>query len=281
MIIDVQFESTDTEFDCDFGEVTNISDGGYERGLVEGEKVGYEKGSAEGYNKGYVEGHTAGQISEYDRFWDSFQQNGERADYQYCFCGYAWDDANFKPKYKFRNKGSRNGFMYMFFQSKGGITKLTPDMFDMEQSDVWYGNYMFQHATIKEVEIVLTNCISTGRMFQDFKGESLIIHKWTSDKTYDSSFIGCINLKHLRWIDSEIGQQPRVFDLSACTLLEAESIRNTISVLSDTASGSTIKFSLTAVNNAFETAEGLADGSTSAEWLDLIATKPNWTISLA
>ena len=51
--------------------------------------------------------------------------------------------------------------------------------------------------------------------------------------------------------------------------------------LTDTASGKTITFSKTAVNKAFETSAGANDGSTSAEWLALVGTKPNWTISLA
>ena len=43
--------------------------------------------------------YEAGQQSEYDRFWDLFQQNGARDDYAYGFSGAGWNDENFKPKY--------------------------------------------------------------------------------------------------------------------------------------------------------------------------------------
>lgn len=64
-------------------------------------------------------------------------------------------------------------------------------------------------------------------------------------------------------------------------LLSKESIISLINALSATTTGRKVTLSKTAVNNAFETSEGAADGSTSAEWLELIATKSNWTISLS
>ena len=63
-------------------------------------EIGYEKGKAEGgnteeaYNQGFVEGKQA----EYDKFWDAFQQNGERAYYYYAFA-YQWNDECYNPKY--------------------------------------------------------------------------------------------------------------------------------------------------------------------------------------
>ena len=52
--------------------------------------------------------------------------------------------------------------------------------------------------------------------------------------------------------------------------LNKESIKKVIGILSTTTSGLTVTLSKTAVNNAF----------TDAEWNTLIATKPNWNISL-
>ena len=68
-------------------------------------------------------------------------------------------------------------------------------------------------------------------------------------------------------------------NLGDCPLI-AESIQSCVNTLSDTATDKTVTFKLSAVNTAFETAEGLADGSESQEWLNLIATKENWTFSL-
>lgn len=69
-------------------------------------------------------------------------------------------------------------------------------------------------------------------------------------------------------------------DLSEAPVLSAASIENVISCLSGSTSGLTLTLSAAAVNAAFETAEGAGDGSQSAAWAALIATKSNWTISL-
>ena len=69
-------------------------------------------------------------------------------------------------------------------------------------------------------------------------------------------------------------------DLSEAPVLSAASMENVISCLSGSASGLTLTLSAAAVNAAFETAEGAGDGSQSAAWAALIATKANWTISL-
>lgn len=63
-------------------------------------------------------------------------------------------------------------------------------------------------------------------------------------------------------------------------LLSKDSIQSLLPCLSGTVSGKTLSLSLQAVDTAFETAEGAADGSNSAEWTALVDSKPNWTISL-
>ena len=62
--------------------------------------------------------------------------------------------------------------------------------------------------------------------------------------------------------------------------LSKESIINVIECLDESVTGQLITFSLTAVNNAFETSEGAKDGSTSSEWTTLVESRPNWTINL-
>lgn len=60
MKMNVTFQETDQSFKPDFGEVHNISDGGYERGYAAGHEVGstegYAQGHAEGYDSGYEQG---------------------------------------------------------------------------------------------------------------------------------------------------------------------------------------------------------------------------------
>lgn len=54
----VKFSETDQSLKVKFGEVCNVSDGGYERGLEEG----YTKGEADGHAAGYAEGYAEGEI---------------------------------------------------------------------------------------------------------------------------------------------------------------------------------------------------------------------------
>ena len=237
------------------------------------------------YQAGYAKGAAEGGDSYYDTFWDEYQQNGERGDYKYAFGGTGWNDKTFKPKYKFINTNGPYGFTYMFQNHSGGITKITRDLFDLTRGNRWYSVYMFQNANINTVELDFTNCSSTQRVFQGFLGENITVYNWTSGYTYDGCFYSCANLKHLRWVNSTIGKQPRVFDLYSSTLLDKESIRQTIGILSDTATGSTLGLSLTAVSNAFELEKDSETGEFIPsdkldEWNALIATKPNWTISL-
>ena len=70
-------------------------------------------------------------------------------------------------------------------------------------------------------------------------------------------------------------------DLTPCNKLSKASITSVINALSDTTNALKVQLSKTAVNNAFETSGGVADGSTSEEWTTLIATKANWTIALS
>lgn len=52
----VKFSESNQNFKPQFGEVHNISDGGYERGYAKG----YEVGNADGYTKGHAEGYADG-----------------------------------------------------------------------------------------------------------------------------------------------------------------------------------------------------------------------------
>ena len=78
--------------------------------------------------------------------------------------------------------------------------------------------------------------------------------------------MGCIELRNITF-SGTIGKD---IDFQKSTKLTKASIESIINALSSTASGVTVTFSQIAVNNAFST----------DEWNALIATKPNWTISL-
>lgn len=65
----VKFEESKQTFVAKFGEVQNLSDGGYERGYAagyeEGNTEGYTKGHTEGVEQGYADGYEVGEASRY------------------------------------------------------------------------------------------------------------------------------------------------------------------------------------------------------------------------
>ena len=68
--------------------------------------------------------------------------------------------------------------------------------------------------------------------------------------------------------------------LGDCYLLSKRSIKNVIGILADDTEGLSITFATNAIKKSFETYKDAWDGLTSKEWLDLVASKPNWTIIL-
>ena len=87
-----------------------------------------------------------------------------------------------------------------------------------------------------------------------------------SARAFTNTFKGCTALVEVRF-EGEIGNNISFAD---SPLFSKESVESIISHLYDSASGKTATFH-SAVRNKF----------TDAEWNALIATKPNWTISLA
>ncbi len=47
----------------------------------------------------YNAGENAGKQAAYDEFWDLYQDNGNRVDYERMFSGDGWEEKTFKPKY--------------------------------------------------------------------------------------------------------------------------------------------------------------------------------------
>lgn len=67
MKLDLNFTENNKEFKLDFGQIQDLSDGGYERGYSKG----YNDGKAVGYAAGYEEGFEAGNsFTEVSQEWE-------------------------------------------------------------------------------------------------------------------------------------------------------------------------------------------------------------------
>ena len=64
--------------------------------------------------------YEAGKQAEYDRFWDSLQNSGNRTHYQYGFAGIGWNPTTLNPKYKVAPLNEQQGCSYIFSQCNRG-----------------------------------------------------------------------------------------------------------------------------------------------------------------
>lgn len=65
----------------------------------------YEAGKAQG---GGNDRYNEGVQAEYDRFWNAYQDNGQRIQYNYAFAGHGWDDDSYNPKYPIKARNVVN-----------------------------------------------------------------------------------------------------------------------------------------------------------------------------
>ena len=223
-----------------------------------------------------AEGVEAGKKSEYDAFWDSYQQNGNRIQYFKAFAGYGWNDTTFKPKYSIIPEEASELFIwgrfsdiYAWMDFKGLV---------LDFSNCISGDHAFGYCTVEHLRVL--DFSKFNRHYYTFFNAARVrtIEKLcvVASQTFQNVFWGCNALVNLT-IEGTIGQNG--FNASWSPLNKA-SLTSVVNALSSTTTGLTVTLRLDAVNTAFETSAGAADGSTSEEWLALAATKPNWTINL-
>ena len=223
-----------------------------------------------GWNNGEFEaGKAEGAQEEYDRFWDTYQNYGNRTEYTYVFAGVGWTQDLFKPKYDIIPTIQQGMFSY----SK--IVDIRPQTIgvNVDFSRCTNFQYLCRYSTIKYIGVVDCSRAIAGDFIFNFAENLVSVEKiiMPENMTWagfaDKSFENAKKLEHIR-IEGVIR---RSTNLSWSVVLKKESITSIVQALSDTAEGQTITFSQTAKEAAF----------TDAEWAVLIGTKPNWTFSLA
>lgn len=248
---------------------------GYERGHDEGGEYHY----SEGYNSGLNNGLMEGKQAEYDAFWDAYQYNhGAAQKYEYTFSNFGWNDETFKPKYDIIMDAGYSGTSAFLDCKVSNIAEaLEKQGVRLDTTLCGYASSMFQNTKTKRLpELNLTHTMDYNEdyglymTFRDSLVETIDKLIVAENLKYNYTFQFCTKLKNIVF-EGVIGQ---AINFQWSTLLSHDSIVSVINALSTTASGQTATFSKTAVNNAF------TGGSTGSEWQTLIATKPNWTISL-
>ncbi len=236
---------------------------------------------ADGYDNGFEDGKKA----EYDAFWDAIQENGTRTDYFFGFAGRIWQK-DFRPKYSIRPINASYAFGYWesssnFFIDLVDLCKKLNIEVDFSQAtsvgSAFASNTVFTHIGVVDVRKAPNINGLFGYSYYLHTIDKLILKPDGSTAFNGSTFLSCTRLENII-VEGVIGKSG--FEMQWSTLLSKTSITSIINALSTTTSGLSITLSKTAVDSAFATTMGGTDGSTSAEWTALIATRSNWTISL-
>lgn len=239
---------------------------GYKNGYNTGSQHGHQEGFAEGWQQGLDEGVNIGKSQQYDEFWDIFQQNGNRTYYSHAFRSSEWTEKILKPKYPM--KPAYAAYMFHSCLYSGDLT----DNMQLDFSNCGNFSYIFAYASLithigKFDTRMATELIAAFQNASGIVTIDKIILKDDGSQVVTNMFLACSALVNVE-IEGKFGNN---ISFSDSTKLSKASITSVINALSSTTSGKTLTLSATAKNNAF----------TDSEWSALIATKTNWTISLA
>lgn len=227
----------------------------------------------------YNEGLEEGRKTEYDRFWDAYQQNGNRTSYFCAFAGSCWTPETFKPKYPIKivettssQTNAKRMFQYFARGQKGttGATActLTPDIVDF--SECRNPADTFANAWFDEVTVDFGNATSLSGTFAGGDGgggiSKINIRVTEKATSFSNAFNYASTLKDLIFTDDSVIAAS--IDVKRSPLSKA-SFKSIAKALSPNVTA-TLSVQKTAVETEFPD---------RAEWDALFANKPNWTIT--
>ena len=217
-------------------------------------------------------GISSGGRSINDCWWDCVTNNNAKRDYAYAFYGTDFSKVSgFNPPYTLKPSNMADVFYYA-----RGITKIKKE--HINWTDNASLNYAFANCydleEVEEIEIsshhmwLFANCSKLHTIGNLILREGCLFNS-------NSPFANCNALENI----TLTGVILNSVSFQWSPLLTIESIENIISVLSDDVTGQTLtlnKAAKTAYYNAHSTEYANADEA----WNTLVATKPNWMISL-
>lgn len=208
----------------------------------------------------------AGKKSEYDAFWDTYQSNGTRKNYNSAFAGDGWKQAVFKPKYTIRPTNARN----MFYQSNVTDTTLTGKLDLSAVTEI--SDFIAWSSVTKVPAIDLSNLISWADVYTNgtalVTAGNLTFPSTPLSQSVSTMFRQCVALENIT-ITGTI--QNTGLDLHWSTKLTTESITSILTALSKdssvaTGKSATFPTAAQAKIQADTTAKGQYDAAIAAGW---------------
>lgn len=229
--------------------------------------------------------YAAGKKSEYDTFWDSFQNNGNRTSYSFAFAedsNYSFWSKGFTPKYPIKLVYSGYGSKYLFyyfgynthtaidlsdFMKKNNITFYC-NLYNLPSTDyIPIGEHTFRYSYFSHLPKLLVYYALDYTFYGCSKLVTIDELRFNgSANTSYYPFTNCNLLENVNFTGTLKGNG---MNLSSSTKLTHDSIMSLINILYDYSSTTTKKvLTLGTTNLAKLTADEKA-----------IATAKNWTLS--
>lgn len=212
------------------------------------------------------------QKSQYDKFWDTLQQKGNRKDYEGAFGG--WHEDIFIPKYDI--KPTEASYMFRGFANEIDMVEhlkklgITLDFSNCQS----FSNFLLW-SQIKRLGIIDSRASNNITFYVALKLQTIDLLIIKDDGSTSMNFQDCNSLKQIV-IQGVIGKN---LNMQWCPLSK-DSIISVVNALSQTTSNLTVTFKKTAVNNAFginvDNPSTYPEGS---EFYSLRNSKSNWTFS--
>ena len=226
-----------------------------------------------------------GKKDEYDKFWDVYQNGGNRTNYASAFSQGGFNFRNFYPKYDINIVGSGALAFYNWKNygetfARGSLKQRLEECgVNLNTSQATNLTNCFAYGVFTEIPTVdLSNVTSADNIFG---------YNYSSLKTIEKIIMSEDTVISDSWFHSVGGLENLViegtiaknnFNVQWCTKLSSASIVSIIEALSETTSGLTVTLSQTAVNNMVFPIVG--NKGTYNSWTELEQSKTNWTISL-
>lgn len=166
----------------------------------------------------------------YDVFWDTYQQNGLRTNYDRSFAGTGWTKALFEPKYKII---PTQGALYMAFAFTS-ISRIDETVLDLTNISVLELSFYGSNGRGKSLEHCEIDIPNVRRLQNTFQGntaiETVVIKQLSPECVIDNyTFYQCTSLKNLQ-LTGAVGKN---LNLSTCPNLTDESVASVLEALAD------------------------------------------------
>lgn len=233
---------------------------------------------AQNVAKVYKAGQDNGMQTEYDKFWDSYQDNGNRGYYYMGFAGYGWTDETFKPKYDI--KGNAHSSMFYNARITDLVKILEESGITLDSSSCTDISSMFAYSTITHAPVVSAKAVwsinNANNVFNNatklISVEKFIFVQTGVKKTctYTNIFNNCTSLRDIEFE----GEVYRSLDLTASPL-SVDSMKSLISCLGDYSTENTGVYTIGFSETCWAALEADSTAPDGGTWRDYV-TNLGW-----